>query len=98
MTIYENDEIISDEAIAQNLAKALKALRKHKGYSLQKVSEGTAIPFQTIARYESGENVPSVIQAYKLACFYQFPLNDIFLLGATDGIEDDYAEILDAWK
>ena len=89
---------LNEEELAKALARALKALRKYNEYSLQTVSAGTEIPFQTIARYENGENIPSILQAYKLARFYQFPLNDLFSLGATDGIEEDYADILDEWK
>jgi transcriptional regulator with XRE-family HTH domain len=62
---------------------------------LKKVSEGTNIPFQTIARYESGENTPSIVQAYKLAYFYKFPLSDIFCIGLdNDDTEDDIMYIL----
>lgn len=89
---------IEEEEMAQSLARALKALRKYRKYSLKTVSERTGIPFQTIARYESGENIPSTIQAYKLAYFYQFSLNDMFVLGLTENLEEEYTEILDAWK
>lgn len=88
---------VEEEEMAAGLAKALKALRLWHGYSLKKVSEQTDIPFQTIARYENGENVPSVIQAYKLAYFYQFSINDMFLLGLFENIENDYRFILDHW-
>ena len=84
--------------MAQSLARALKVLRKYRGYSLKQVSEGTDIPFQTIARYENGENIPSVIQAYKLAYFYDFSVNEMFILGLFQNIENCYKELLDNWK
>lgn len=89
---------IEEEEMAQSLARALKVLRKYRGYSLKQVSEGTAIPFQTIARYENGENVPSVIQAFKLARFYDFSVNHMFILGLLQGIEEDYKDVLDKWE
>ena len=89
---------IDEEEMAKSLARAMKVIRKYRGYSLKQVSEGTEIPFQTIARYENGENVPSIIQAYKIAYFYDFSVNDMFILGLIDGIEDDYKSLLDNWK
>lgn len=88
---------VEEDEMALGFAKALKVLRLYNGYTLKKVGEATEIPFQTIARYESGENVPSVIQAYKLAYFYKFSVNDMFLLGLFDSIEENYKFILDHW-
>ena len=89
---------IEEEEMAQSFARSLKVIRKYRGYSLKQVSEGTEIPFQTIARYENGENVPSIIQAYKIAHFYDFSVNDMFVLGLFQGIEKHYTQILDNWK
>lgn len=89
---------IDEEEMATSLAKALKVIRKYRGYSLKQVSEGTEIPFQTIARYENGENVPSIIQAYKMAHFYDFSINDMFIIGLFQDIETHYKEILDNWN
>lgn len=94
----DNQWDVEEEEMAESLAKALKAIRKYKGLSLNEVSKETEIPFQTIARYENGENIPSIIQAYKLAYFYEFSINDMFLIGLIDGIEEDYQNILDTWK
>ena len=99
---FERDEDmeweIEEEEMAKSLALALKMIRKYRGYSLKEVSEGTDIPFQTIARYEKGENIPSIIQAYKLAYFYELSVNDMFILGLFEGFEEDYKKILDNWN
>ena len=89
---------IEEEEMAESLARSLRVLRKYRGYSLKQVSEGTDIPFQTIARYEKGENIPSVIQAYKLAHFYDFSVNHMFILGLFQGIEENYKDLLDNWE
>jgi len=94
----DNQWEVDEEEMAASLAKSLKAIRKYKGLSLNQVSKETEIPFQTIARYENGENIPSIIQAYKLAYFYEISINDMFLIGLIDGIEEDYQNILDMWK
>lgn len=93
----DNQWTVEEEEMAISLAKALKAIRKYKGLSLNEVSKKTEIPFQTIARYESGENIPSIIQAYKLAYFYDFSINDLFIIGLLEGIETDYKDIFDNW-
>ena len=72
------------DEMANAFACCLKELRKFKGYTLKQVADGTEIPFQTIARYESGENTPSIIQAFKLAYFYNIELTDMFLAGYID--------------
>lgn len=82
--LFENnfETIEADEEEMQKaFADALKELRKYNNYTLKQVAKGTEIPFQTIARYESGENTPSIIQAFKLAYFYDISINDMFLLG-----------------
>lgn len=74
----------TEEEIAKAFAKGLKDIRKYKNLTLKQVAEGTDIPFPTIARYESGENIPSVIQAFKLSYFYRIEINDIFKAGYID--------------
>ena len=75
---------VSEEEMKAAFATCLKELRKYKKYTLKQISNETGIPIQTIARYESGENTPSVIQALKLAYFYQIELHDMFLAGYID--------------
>lgn len=75
---------VSEEEMKTAFAVCLKDLRKYKKITLKQVSSETGIPIQTIARYESGENTPSVIQALKLAYFYKIELHDMFLAGYID--------------
>ena len=85
LTNANNEEFeVTEEEMANAFACCLKELRKFKGYTLKQVADGTEIPFQTIARYESGENTPSIIQAFKLAYFYNIELTDMFLAGYID--------------
>lgn len=72
---------VTEEEMENAFACCLKELRKYKGYTLKQVAEGTGIPIPTVARYESGENVPSVIQAFKFSYFYRLDINDMFLAG-----------------
>ena len=84
---------IEESEIAECLARALKILRKYKGYSLKKVSEGTNIPFPTVARYENGENTPGAVQIVKFAYFYEISLENMLVLGKLEN--DDCEEFLE---
>lgn len=75
---------VPEEEMREAFANALKELRKYNNYTLKQVSNGTEIPLQTIARYENGENTPSVVQAFKLAYFFNIDIQDMFLLGYID--------------
>ena len=82
LTNNDNTEFeVSEEEMAKAFAICLKDIRRFKRLTLKEVSENTDIPFQTIARYEKGENIPSIIQAYKLAYFYGMDLIDMFRAG-----------------
>lgn len=75
------DFSITEEEMAKAFATCLKELRKYKGYTLKQVAENTGIPFQTVARYENGENTPSIVQAFKFSNFYKLDLYDMLLAG-----------------
>ena len=91
----ENKEefCITEEEMIKAFACCLKELRKYRKYTLKQVSDGTGIPFQTIARYENGENVPSVIQAFKFSCFYKLELKDMLWAGYVS--EDERERIFE---
>ena len=74
-------QIVSDEQVAQAFSSTIKAIRKYKELSLTEVSRSTGIPFQTIARYENGENIPSFIQMLKITQFFHIHLETILRIG-----------------
>ena len=82
----ENGEefIVSEEQVKTAFANCLKELRRYKGYTLKQVADGTGMPIATVQRYESGENTPSVVQAFKFSYFYKIDINDMFLAGHLD--------------
>lgn len=75
------NQIVSDEQVAKAFASTIKAIRKYKEVSLSEVARSTGIPFQTIARYENGENIPSFIQMLKITQFFQIHLETILRIG-----------------
>lgn len=89
----EEEFEVDEKEMEKAFADCLKSLRKYKKYTLKQVSEGTGIPIPTVQRYENGENVPSIIQAYKLSYFYKIELNDMFLAGYIS--KDDREEFFE---
>lgn len=102
LNIKTNEPLLLDEETAiKSFACMLKALRKATGKSLKAVSQEIDIPFQTIARYENGENIPSIIQALKFSTFYKIALNDMFLCGffiMNCGLEFDKEDLENYYK
>ena len=74
-------QIVTDEQVAKAFSSTIKAIRKYKELSLTEVSRSTGIPFQTIARYENGENIPSFIQMLKITQFFHIHLETILRIG-----------------
>lgn len=70
----------------------LKTLREHKKLTLKKLSEEIEMPPQTINRYENGENIPTIIQALKIADYFNMSI-ELFILMGIIAIEEN-ADIL----
>ncbi len=79
---------INEEELANAVAKSLRLLRQARSLTLKVVSENTGIPDATILRYEKGENIPSVIQLFKLAYFYGIKIEEMILAGSVDETDE----------
>lgn len=75
---------VTEEEMQKAFATCLKNLRKYKHLTLKHVAKETNINIPTLQRYEKGENVPSVIQAFKLSYFHKIELTDMFFAGYID--------------
>ena len=62
--MHELAKVTITEKQNSEFANSLKELRETHLITLEKLSELTGIPNQTISRYERGEKEPSVFQAY----------------------------------
>lgn len=81
---YEDIEgtlTITEEQAINGIAVGLKRVRKWRGKTLKETEAATGIPHPTISRYENGENVPSVVQMFKLCTFYKVEIRQILMLG-----------------
>ena len=70
----------------------LKKLREYKKLSLKSLGECIDMPPQTINRYENGTNIPTIIQALKIADFFNLSI-ELFILMGLIAIEEN-ADIL----
>jgi transcriptional regulator with XRE-family HTH domain len=66
----------------------LKKLREHKKLSLKSLGEIIDMPPQTINRYENGTNIPTIIQALKIADFFNLSI-ELFILMGLIAIEEN---------
>lgn len=64
------------------ISKRLSTLRKHHGYSLEKVGQSIGISGTAFRKYEVGHSYPSYETLIKIADFFNVPLD--FLVGRTN--------------
>lgn len=79
---------IKEEDITKAFGLALKEVRKAQGITLRKMSEDIEIPNPTINRYENGQNIPSLLQAIKIANYFHISIELMLILGMTALIEN----------
>lgn len=59
------------------LSDNLKLLRQKNGYSMETLAEKIAVSRQTIAKWESGETCPDVLNTMKIAKLYNVSLDEL---------------------
>ena len=52
-----------------------------KNLSLTEMENALGIPNPSLSRYENGKNVPSIIQAYKIASYFETDIPSIIYCG-----------------
>ena len=76
------------------LDKNLQKLRKKKGFSQEVLAEKCQVSRQAIAKWESGESIPTLDKLIFLADFYDLSLDE--LAGRTEF--DKYARVMEYIK
>jgi transcriptional regulator with XRE-family HTH domain len=59
------------------LADNLKLMRNKYGYTLEGMAEIISVSRQTVAKWESGESYPDIINCQKLATLYKVSLDEL---------------------
>lgn len=60
-----------------NIARNLSMLRKYHKYSQEEVAEKIGVSRQAVAKWETGESVPDILNCDALADFYNVNLEDL---------------------
>jgi len=64
-------------AAKNNLAHNLSSLRKNKRFSQENVAEAIGVTRQAVAKWETGETMPDILNCDALATFYDVSLDDL---------------------
>ena len=60
-----------------NIARNLSLLRQSHKYSQEEVAEQIGVSRQAVAKWETGETIPDILNCDALASFYDVELNDL---------------------
>ena len=78
----------TENEIGEAFGIALKALRTHKGYSIDKLAKLIDMQNSTLNRYENGLRVPSIAQAIKIADYFGVNIEMMVMMGLAAKEED----------
>lgn len=62
---------------SKNIARNLSMLRQYHKYSQEEVAEQIGVSRQAVAKWETGESVPDILNCDALAEFYNVALDDL---------------------
>ena len=77
-----------ESQLCKAFGRTLKILREHKKLTLRQLSDEIQIPPQTINRYENGDNIPTIIQALKIADYFYLSI-ELFIAFGIHVIEEN---------
>ena len=85
----------TENEIGEAFGIALKALRTHKGYSIDKLAKLIDMQNSTLNRYENGLRVPSIAQAIKIADYFGVNIEMMVMMGLAAKEGEDIGAIYD---
>ena len=85
----------TENEIGEAFGIALKALRTHKGYSIDKLAKLIDMQNSTLNRYENGLRVPSIAQAIKIADYFGLNIEMMLIMGLAAKEGDDIGAMYD---
>lgn len=62
-----------------SMKNRLEALRKERGIKQEELANALAVSRQTIGSLENGRYNPSILLAFKIARFFDLPIEEIFI-------------------
>ena len=73
------------------IADNLKLLRYRSGYTLEAIAEIISVSRQSVAKWESGDSVPDVINCVKLASLYKISLDELVNRPLADAVSCNFS-------
>lgn len=73
------------------IADNLKLLRYRSGYTLEAIAEIISVSRQSVAKWESGDSVPDIINCVKLASLYKISLDELVNKPLKDAVSGDFS-------
>ena len=99
--VYANEnnkqETIDEKQAFCLFAENLREIRAHCHLTLMQLAEFLEIPNQTLSSYENKTHTPSMIQALKIAAFFNLTIEEFILCG-IDGYPYDIIELYEKRK
>lgn len=74
------------------IADNLKFLRYKNGYTLEALAEIISVSRQSVAKWESGDSVPDIINCVKLASLYKISLDELVNMSLKDVNSSDFMQ------
>lgn len=75
------------------ISENLRILRQKSGYTLEQLAEIVDVSRQTVAKWETGETVPDIVNCVKLSSVFQVTLDEFVKMPLKDigsaGLSDD---------
>lgn len=73
------------------IADNLKLLRYKNGYTLEAIAEIISVSRQSVAKWESGDSVPDIVNCVKLASLYKISLDELVNRPLRDAVDSAFA-------
>ncbi len=97
----ENKNILNDEEIKIAFGSSLRELRECLNMTQKDLAEAVDVPRQSLSVYERGETAPTIIQAYKIAKFFNLCIDDFIIYGAGKQeklLGEEFSSIVDKYN
>ena len=73
------------------IADNLKLLRYKSGYTLEAIAEIISVSRQSVAKWETGDSAPDIVNCVKLASLYKISLDELVNRPLKSVVDNDFA-------
>lgn len=73
------------------IADNLKYLRYQNGYTLEALAQIISVSRQSVAKWESGDSLPDILNCAKLATLYKISLDELVCRPLKNTVANDFA-------